>query len=117
MLGSGPDLRDPPILARMVEFQAVSHSEMRWRRFRASATVSFTLTVEESSDGERPIRRTSTKSDWVPLGLREPGVRWDVLPERIPPEQWITGQADAAVPGSILAAEAERRPEGYYPGA
>jgi hypothetical protein len=100
----------------MAEFQAVSHAKVSWRRFRASATVSFTLAVDESSDGKRPIRRKSAKRDWVPLGLREPGVRWDVLPERIPPEQWMTGQADAAVPGSILAAEAERRPEGYYPG-
>ncbi|MGH3815439.1 MAG: hypothetical protein ACRDUV_23810 [Pseudonocardiaceae bacterium] len=46
----------------------------------------------------------------------DPGVKWDVLPERIRPEDWVTEQADPAVPGSVMVAEARRPPEGFYPG-
>lgn len=38
-----------------------------------------------------------------------------ILPGRIRPEDWTTGQADPAVPGSVLVAEAERSVEGYSP--
>ncbi|MGH3933862.1 MAG: hypothetical protein ACRDS1_02575 [Pseudonocardiaceae bacterium] len=47
----------------------------------------------------------------LPAGFIDPGVRWDVLPERIRPEDWITVQADPAVPGSVMVAEAQRPPD------
>lgn len=52
----------------------------------------------------------------LPTGLTDPDVKWDVLPERIRPEDWVTARADPAVPGSVMAAEAQRPPEGYCPG-
>ncbi|MGH3983985.1 MAG: hypothetical protein ACRDST_15220 [Pseudonocardiaceae bacterium] len=51
----------------------------------------------------------------VPAGLAEPGVKWDVLPERIRPEDWVTEQADPAVPGSVMVAETQRLQEWFYP--
>lgn len=104
------------ILGGMVEFRAASHAGFRSRRFSASATVVVTLAVETSPHTKTPIRSISGQSNWVPLGLTDPDVRWDVLPDRIRPEDWTTEQADPTVPGSVLAAEAERRPEGFYHG-
>ncbi len=98
----------------MSVFRAVSHVELRGRRVRASATFAVAVSVEESAPADRrAARRKPAVSGWVPAGLQDPGVRWDVRPERIRPEGWTTGQAEAEVPGSILAAEGERRPEGF----
>lgn len=94
----------------MGRFRAVSHVEVAGRRVRASATVVVSVTVEEAEPRRRPAA-----SGWVPAGLQDPTVRWDVLPPRILPEEWSTGQADAEVPGSLIAAEVERRPEGFGP--
>ncbi len=102
------------ILEDMAEFRAASHVDFRSRRFRASATILVTVGVESSPPPRTPIRRRSGESSWVPLGLTDPNITWDVLPERIRPEDWTTEKADPSVPGSVLAAEAERRPEGYY---
>lgn len=41
-------------------------------------------------------------------GLGDPRARWRTLPDRIPPEQWVTEKADPAVPGSVRAAEEQR---------
>lgn len=98
----------------MAFFRAVSHVELRGRRVRASATFAVAVSVEESAPADgRATRRKPAVSGWVPAGLQDPGVRWDVLPERIRPEGWTTGQAEAQVPGSILAAEDEHRPQGF----
>lgn len=99
----------------MAEFRAASHIEVRSRRFRASATIAVTVAVGTAAV-PAPSRRPVRESSWVPRGLTDAAVRWDALPARIRPEDWITEHADPAVPGSILAAE-ERRPEIlYYPG-
>lgn len=100
----------------MARFRAVSHVEFQGRRVRARAGFSVTVSVAEEPPPEaRAPRRRTTASGWVPTGLQDPTVRWDVLPPRIRPEEWTTGQADDAVPGSITFAEVERRPEGYGP--
>lgn len=100
----------------MAMFRAESHIEVRGRRVRASVSVALTVSLEDESAADvRPAERRRPVA-WVPTGLRDPGVRWDALPDRIRPEDWSTGQADPEVPGSLLAAEAERRPEGFRPG-
>jgi hypothetical protein len=101
----------------VTEIRATSHAEFRSRRIRLAATVTVSVVVESvdesgppapkrkrASVGQRPIR---------PAGF-EPGVKWDVLPERIRPEDWITEQADPAVPGSVIVAETQRTPDGFY---
>lgn len=70
---------------------------------------------DDESPAEVRAPRKWAVSGWVPAGLQDPTVRWDVLPARIRPDDWTTGQADDAVPGSILLAEVERRPEGFSP--
>ena len=96
----------------MAELRAASHAQIRTRRFRASATVAVTVAVERSSNASKPSRRTPASSNWVPRGLTDPGVRWDVPPERILPEAWTPAEGDTAVPGSLLAAEAHRSVDG-----
>jgi hypothetical protein len=98
----------------MADFRAESRAEVCTRYFRVSASVMVSVSVEEEPAPRRPFRRRAVRSDRLPLGLREPGVRWDVLPPRILPDDWTTGQADAGVPGSLLGAEGERGPDGYY---
>jgi hypothetical protein len=39
----------------------------------------------------------------------DPRARWRALPDRIPPEQWVTEKADPSVPGSVEAAEEQRQ--------
>ena len=92
----------------------MSRIDYQSRRVRASVTVSVTLAVtDENCRDERGVRRVAPVSGWTPVGLQDPNVRWDELPPRILPEQWSCGQSDDTVPGTILFAEAERRPEGY----
>lgn len=101
----------------MSVFRAVSHVELNGRRVRATATLTLTVTVEEKppADVETPLRK-ATATGWVPAGLQDPSIRWDVLPERIRPEDWTTGQAAAEMPGSIIFGERERRPERFGSG-
>lgn len=100
----------------MRRFQAVSHAEVCSRSLRASVTVTVTVSLDRSPDPVTQIRRRVVPTDRLPRGLREPGVRWDILPQPITPDQWTTGQADSVVPGSILIAQAENRPPGYEAG-
>lgn len=81
----------------MTEFEAAAHAEVRSRRLRASVTMAVSVTVDPA-----PRRRTPVPG-WTPAGLTDPDVRWDVLPDRIRPEDWVTEQTDPAVPGSIMA--------------
>ncbi len=39
----------------------------------------------------------------------DPRAKWRTLPDRIPPEEWVTEKADPAVPGSVQAAEGDRQ--------
>lgn len=38
----------------------------------------------------------------------DPRAKWRLLPDRIPPERWVTEKADPAVPGSVQSAEEQR---------
>lgn len=95
-------------------FRAVSHVELNGRRVRASATFTFTLSVEEVPRAEAVTpRRKETTRGWIPAGLQDPSVRWDVLPERIRPEDWTTGQTVAELPESIIVSDRERLAEAF----
>lgn len=94
----------------VVRADAVAHAEVRTRRFRMTATV--VLSVEATA---APHERRNRATGWVPLGLQDPGVRWGDLPPRVLPEEWVSAQGDGTVPGSIVVAEGERRPDGYAP--
>lgn len=96
----------------MAEFRAISHAQFRSRRFRVSAMMVVTVATEASSAAKKPIRPASARDKWVPRGLTDPSVKWDVLPERVLPEAWTPEQGAAAVPGSLLAADAHRVVEG-----
>jgi hypothetical protein len=96
----------------MAEFRAISHAQFRSRRFRVSATMVVTVATEGSPTAKKPIRRASATHNWVPRGLTDPTVKWDALPERVLPEAWTPELGDAAVPGSLLAADAHRPVEG-----
>jgi hypothetical protein len=71
----------------MAETRAVPDDEGRLHRARPSASV----IVSVDADGT-----------------------WTVLPGRPRPEDWVTEQAEPAVPGSVSTAESERRPEGGF---
>ena len=101
----------------MTEIRAISHAEFRSRRIRLAATVTVSVVVEpavESGPPARKRKRAGAGRRRLPVGLTDPAVKWDVLPERIRPEDWLTEQADPAVPGSVMAAETRRPPEGFY---
>lgn len=104
----------------MAEIRTTSHAEFRSRRVRFSATVTVSVVVDSVVDSGPPARKRKRtgvgQRRMLPAGLTDPGVKWDVLPARIRPEDWVTEQADPAVPGSVMNAEAQRPPEGYYPG-
>lgn len=117
------DIEECPgrILDRVTEIRATSHAEFRSRRVRLSATVTVSVVVESQVESEvesgppAPKRkRAGPGRRRLPAGLTDPGVKWDVLPERIRPEDWLTEQADPAVPGSVMAAETRRPPDGFY---
>lgn len=38
----------------------------------------------------------------------DPRAKWRTLPDRIPPEQWVTERDDEPVPGSVRAFENRR---------
>lgn len=107
------------ILDRVTEIRATSHAEFRSRRVRLAATVTVSVVVESVVEPAPPApkrkRAGVRQRRTVPVGLAEPGVKWDVLPERIRPEDWVTEQADPAVPGSVMAAETQRHREWFYP--
>ncbi len=104
-----------PILTGMGAFRAASHVEFRSGRTRVSVTFTVAVVTDGlSTETTAPRRRRVCERNWVPAGLTNPNVKWDVLPGRIRPEDWITEQADPAVPGSVMAAEAKRRIEGFY---
>ncbi|MDQ4092875.1 MAG: hypothetical protein M3143_05550 [Actinomycetota bacterium] len=101
----------------MTEIRATSHAEFRSRRVRLAATVTISVVVESVVEFGPPAPKRKRAGVGqrrnVPAGLTEPGVKWDVLPERIRPEDWVTEQADPAVPGSVMLAETQR--EWFYP--
>jgi hypothetical protein len=103
----------------MAEIRATSHAEFRSRRIRLAATVTVTVVAESVVESGPPAPKRKRvgvgQRRIVPAGLAEPGVKWDVLPERIRPEDWVTEQADPAVPGSVMAAETQRLREWFYP--
>ncbi len=102
----------------MTEIRATSHAEFRSRRVRLAATVTVSVVVESVTESGPPAPKRKRagvgQRRRLPAGLAEPG-KWDVLPERIRPEDWVTEQADPAVPGSVMAAETQRLREWLYP--
>jgi hypothetical protein len=105
------------ILDRVAEIRATSHAEFRSRRVRLAATVTVSVVVEPVVESAPPVpkqKRARAGRRRLPVGLTDPAVKWDVLPERIRPEDWLTEQANPAVPGSVMAAETRRPPDGFY---
>ncbi len=96
------------------------------RRVRASATVSISVVIErpkQASAGRcsdierRGIEHRGIEHRRAPEAEDRPELRaqWRALPKSIRPEDWVTETAVKHVPGSLLIAEAQRPPEGYYP--
>lgn len=91
------------------------------RRVRASATVSVSVVIESrtglrSEIEHREIEHRGAERRRVPEADDHPELRaqWRALPKSIRPEEWVTETGVKHVPGSLLIAEAQRRPEGYY---
>lgn len=85
------------------------------RRVRALATISVSVVVESP----KPVTRYEVEHHRIPEAEDRPELRtrWRALPTSIRPEDWVTETGVKQVPGSLLIAEEQRRPEGYYPGA
>jgi hypothetical protein len=89
-------------------------ARFRSRRVRASATVSVSVVIETPKRASTrwcagiEHRHTSDVEDHPELRAQ-----WRALPKSIRPEDWVTETGVKQVPGSLLIAEAERRPEGY----
>ncbi len=84
------------------------------RRIRASATVSVSLVIgspQPAVGAEAQRHRTAAETADHP----ELRARWHALPKTIRPQDWVTETGSTQVPGSLLIAEAQRPPEGYYP--
>jgi len=86
------------------------------RRVRASATVSVSLIIESRKPASTELR-SRAEHRRAPEVEDRPELRaqWRALPKSIRPEDWVTETAVKHVPGSLLIAEAQRGPEGYYP--
>ncbi|MGH4011732.1 MAG: hypothetical protein ACRDTH_26795 [Pseudonocardiaceae bacterium] len=85
------------------------------RRVRASATVSVSVVIESRKPTSTGLR-SRIEHRRAPEAEDRPELRahWRALPKSIRPEDWVTETAAKHVPGSLLIAEAQRRPEGYY---
>ncbi|MCA1821192.1 MAG: hypothetical protein LC644_05395 [Pseudonocardia sp.] len=84
------------------------------RRVRASATVSICLAIGSPSETVRPAAARHDP-DTAVVDHPELRARWHALPKSVRPQDWVTGTGSRHVPGSLLIAEAQRPPEGYYP--
>lgn len=86
------------------------------RRIRASATVSVSLVIgspQPAVGAQAQRHRSATETADHP----ELRARWQALPKAVRPQDWVTETGGTHVPGSLLVAEAQRPPEGYYPAA
>jgi hypothetical protein len=84
------------------------------RRVRASATVTVSLVIEPPKPASHSVATHRCPAADIE-DHPELRARWRALPKPIKPEDWVTETGAEHVPGSLLVAEAERRPEGYYP--
>jgi hypothetical protein len=86
------------------------------RRVRASATVSISVVIEPPKPAPAGLRPRAEHRR-APETEDRPELRaqWRALPKSIRPEDWVTETGVKHVPGSLLIAEEQRRPEGYYP--
>lgn len=82
------------------------------RRVSASVTVNASLVIESPKPAVRSAAERHRPAT-VPDDHPELRARWHALPKRIRPEDWTTQTGITQVPGSLLVAEAERRPEGF----
>ncbi|MGH3754911.1 MAG: hypothetical protein ACRDRP_19875 [Pseudonocardiaceae bacterium] len=86
------------------------------RRVRASATVSVSVVIESPKPAPAGLRPgAGHRRDAEAEDRPELRARWRALPKSIRPDEWVTETGVKHVPGSLLIAEAQRRPEGYYP--
>lgn len=85
------------------------------RRVRASATVSVSVVIESRKPAPAGLRSGAERRR-APEAEDHPELRaqWRALPRSIRPEDWVTETGVKHVPGSLLIAEAQRHPEGYY---
>lgn len=86
------------------------------RRVRASATISVTVVIEAPEPAPTGLR-SEAEHRYAPEADDHPEFRaqWRALPKPIRPQDWVTETGVKHVPGSLLIAEEQRRPEGYYP--
>jgi len=82
-------------------------------RIDASATVSVSMVIE--STRQRPGAEVGHRDATEPDDRPELRAQWRALPKSIRPEEWVTGTGVKHVPDSLLIAEEQRPPEGYYP--
>ncbi len=87
------------------------------RRVRASAAISVSVVVEPPRPAPAELhpraecRRAPDVKDHPELRAQ-----WRALPKSIRPHDWVTETGVKQVPGSLLIAEEQRPPEGYYHG-
>jgi hypothetical protein len=82
------------------------------RRVRASATVSVSVVIE--SPKQRPRAEAEHRCAAEPDDRPELRAQWRALPRSIRPDEWVTATGVTHVPDSLLIAETQQRPEGYY---
>ena len=85
------------------------------RRVRASATVSVSVVIKSRKPASAGLR-SAAEHRCAPEAEDHPELRaqWRALPKSIRPEDWVTETGVKHVPDSLLIAEEQRRPEGYY---
>ncbi|MGH3535597.1 MAG: hypothetical protein ACRDQV_07000 [Pseudonocardiaceae bacterium] len=98
----------------MAEFRMRYGALFTSRRFHASATVSVSVVMGSQKPAPAGLREGNEPGPEVE-DQPELRTQWRVLPRSIRPDEWVTETAVKHVPGSLLIAEEQRRPEGYYP--
>jgi hypothetical protein len=97
----------------MAEFRMRYGALFSSRRVRATATVSVSVIIE--SPKRQPRSAVGHRGAAEPDDRPELRAQWRALPKSIRPEEWVTETGVKHVPDSLLIAEEQRRPEGYYP--
>jgi hypothetical protein len=110
MSGRGCRSADRPAVPERAEFRMRYGALFTSRRIHASATVSVSVVLE--STRQRPRAEVDATE---PDDRAELRAQWRALPKSIRPEEWITGTGVKHVSDSLLIAEEQRLPEGYYP--
>jgi hypothetical protein len=100
----------------MAEFRMRYGALFDSRRVRASATVSVSVVIGSTRhQRHRAHPEIGHRDVTEPDDRPELRAQWRTLPKAIRPEEWITGTGVKHVPDSLLIAQEQRPPEGYYP--